>query len=215
MRGRGMVLTVLLLMAAWLATACTEASYTPQEINEETDVCVICKMAVKDNQYATQIVTKDGQSLKFDDLGCLNEWKQQNGTDTIGASFVRDFNTSQWIPYEKAYYAYDASYQTPMAYGIVSFEKQADAENYIQQQGTGVLMNAEQLASHSWAVNRDMMDMDEHGHGDPDGSHEGMNMEATSEHGSDAAAHETEASGHEAHGDAEAVEGEAAGKEHH
>lgn len=162
---KGIQLTLIMVAMLLVLSACGGEKYEPQAINENTDVCVICKMAVKDDQYATQIITKDGQSLKFDDIGCLNTWKQENGTDTIGAEFVRDFNSKQWLRYEKAYYAYDPSYKTPMAYGIVSFEQEADATAYIEEQGKGKLMTAEDLANHSWEVNRDMMDMGgEHGH---------------------------------------------------
>ncbi|WP_152392689.1 nitrous oxide reductase accessory protein NosL [Paenibacillus guangzhouensis] len=161
---------VIVVVGIWLLlAACGGEKYTAQAINEETDVCAICKMAVKDDQFATQIVTTDGQSLKFDDIGCLNTWKKENGTDTIGAAFVRDYNSKQWLRYEKAYYAYDPSYKTPMAYGIVSFEQEADAKAFIDKEGKGKLMNAEELANHTWEVNRDMMkmgDMGEHGHGE-------------------------------------------------
>lgn len=163
------IITAIIML---VLSACGQESYEPQAINEETDVCVICKMAVKDDQYATQIVTKDGQSLKFDDIGCLNTWKNENGTDTIGAAFVRDYNTKQWLRYEKAYYAYDPSYQTPMAYGILSFENEADAKAYIEEQGKGQLMTAEELADHSWEVNREMMDMGgSHDHGMSENDH--------------------------------------------
>lgn len=155
-----------------LLAACGGEKYAPQAINEETDVCAICKMSIKDNQYATQIITTDGQALKFDDLGCLNAWRVENGTDTIGATYVRDFHTKKWIAYEDAYYAYDASYSTPMAYGILSFEQEADAQAYISEQGAGMLMTASQLAEHSWAVNHEMMDMG--GHGDSRGDSHGV-----------------------------------------
>ncbi|WP_157277677.1 nitrous oxide reductase accessory protein NosL [Paenibacillus taiwanensis] len=165
-----------------LLTACGGNKYEPLAINEQTDVCAICKMAVKDDQFATQIVTKDGQSLKFDDLGCLNKWKQENGTDTIGAAFVRDHNSKQWIPYEKAYYAYDATYKTPMAYGVVSFEKEADTKAFIETQGKGKLMTADDLAHHSWEVNRKMMEgMKGHGHAKPDGGHTMSEEKTTSD----------------------------------
>ncbi|MBD2869001.1 nitrous oxide reductase accessory protein NosL [Paenibacillus arenilitoris] len=168
MKKRTGLLALLLTLALTLA-ACGGEKYEAQAINEATDVCVICKMAVKDDQYATQIVTKDGQSLKFDDIGCLNTWKTENGTDTIGAAFVRDYNSKQWLRYEKAYYVYDSSIQTPMAYGIVSFEKEEDAQSFIDEQGAGKLMTADDLANHSWEVNRDMMNMDGHGHSDSSG----------------------------------------------
>ncbi|RAR41149.1 MULTISPECIES: nitrous oxide reductase accessory protein NosL [unclassified Paenibacillus] len=189
---KGIQLTLIMVAILMILSACGGEKYEPQAINENTDVCVICKMAVKDDQYATQIITKDGQSLKFDDIGCLNTWKKENGTDTIGAEFVRDFNSKQWLRYEKAYYAYDPSYQTPMAYGIVSFEQEADATAYIEEQGKGKLMTAEDLANHSWEVNRDMMDMGgEHGHdhapdqepGDDMPDHSADEQPATGGHG--------------------------------
>ncbi len=207
------IMAVMLLLAA-----CGGEKYKAQAINEETDVCAICKMAVKDDQFATQIVTKDGQSLKFDDIGCLNTWKTENGTETIGAAFVRDYNSQQWLRYEKAYYAYDASYQTPMAYGVVSFEKEADALAFIKDKGAGVLMTADQLGNHTWEVNRDMMQMDGHGH-----SSDGGHGAESSGHGEQSAgeAHGEEATGHgeqpvgEAHGEEASGHGEQPAGEAH
>lgn len=152
---------MLVLVVLLLASACGTKEYKPQEINEETDKCVICNMSVKDDPYATQIITKDGQSLKFDDIGCMNEWKLQNGTETVGAEFVRDHNSGNWIKYEKAFYAYDATFVTPMAYGIIAFENQASAQAYIDEQGMGQLLSSDELKDHKWEVNREMMDMEE------------------------------------------------------
>ncbi|MBD2847695.1 nitrous oxide reductase accessory protein NosL [Paenibacillus sp. IB182496] len=170
-----------LLLTMVILSACgTAEAYSPEPINEETDRCVICNMAIKDDQYATQIITKDGQSLKFDDLGDMNVWKTENGTATIGAAFVRDYETLQWLDYEKAYYVYDAEIRTPMAFGIVSFESEEKAEAFIAEQGKGKLMTAEELADHSWEVNRDMMDMDGM---DMDGMDmDGMEMDGNGEH---------------------------------
>lgn len=166
MKLNGMSKLAVLLVVLGVLAACGQEEYAPRAINEETDICVICNMAVKDDQYATQIVTTDGQSLLFDDIGCMNEWKTENGTETIGAEYVRDFHNKQWIKYDKAYYVYDASYKTPMAYGVVSFEEESDAERFIEEQGAGKLMTADDLAHHSWEVNRDMMNMPGHSHGE-------------------------------------------------
>lgn len=140
----------MLIVIIALLTACGGETYKPLPINEDTDKCAICNMAIKDDQYATQIVTKDGQSFKFDDLGDMHVWMERNGTDTIGAAFVRDYHSREWIRYEKAYYVYDPSITTPMAYGVVSFEKEEDAEAFISQMGTGKLMTADDLKHHTW-----------------------------------------------------------------
>ena len=150
-------LILLMIVSTMVVVACSSGDYKPVAINEDTDRCVICNMAIKDDQFATQIITTEGQALKFDDLGCLHTWQEENGTATVGATYVRDYNSLQWIKYEKAYYVYDSSIQTPMAYGIISFEDQSSAEQYIAEHSVGTIMTATDLAAHSWEVNHTMM----------------------------------------------------------
>lgn len=185
---RWTLLSAVVMVVLVMLAGCGKDKYPPVAINEEVDRCEICNMAIKDDAYATQIITAEGRSLKFDDLGCLNQWRVENGTDQIAATYVRDYNSLEWVKYDKAYYVYDASIQTPMAYGILSFEQQADAESYIQEHGAGTLFTAEQLATHTWAVNKDMMGS--HGHDD---SHSHGDADEQGGHGD--AAHEGEHSG--------------------
>jgi len=123
-------------------------------------------MQVKDDAYATQLTTKDGKTYKFDDLGCMNEWKTKNGVDEIGMDYVRDYNDKEWVEFSKATYVYDESFRTPMAYGILSFKNDKDAKAFAAEQGVGRVMSASELADHSWAQNKKGMDMGggEHGH---------------------------------------------------
>jgi copper chaperone NosL len=189
---------VLLIGAMALLAACGGEKYAPQAINEETDVCEVCKMAIKDDQFATQIVTKDGRSLKFDDLGDMNVWMTENGTADIGAAYVRDYHSRAWIRYEDAYYVYDPSFRTPMAYGVVSFETEADAQAFIEEQGTGILMTADDLAHHSWEVNHEMMEGHGHSHGDDGHGHShGEDVRAQDGHGEHA--HGEDGHGADAH----------------
>lgn len=160
---KGLVALVILFAFSTLV-GCGQKKYTPQAVNEDVDVCVICNMQVKDDAYATQIVTKDGKSLKFDDIGCMNKWKEENGKDNIGMDYVRDYNDKEWVEFNKATYVYDSSIRTPMTYGIVSFKDKQSAEAFIQEQGVGTLLSADDLAKHSWQQSKEMMDMHEHGH---------------------------------------------------
>lgn len=182
---------MVLLFGVLLLTACGK-KYEALPINEDVDICAICKMQVKDDAYATQLTTKDGKNYKFDDIGCMHQWKAENGTDNIGMDFVRDYNDKEWIEYSKATYVYDASLRTPMAYGILNFKDKASAEAFVAEQGVGTIMTAEELASHDWKQNTEMMDMmgeGEHGHSE-EGMGEGMHEETHGESES------TEESGH-------------------
>ena len=138
-----------------------DLAYEPDAIDPDTDVCEVCAMAVADDQYATQIVLENDRSLKFDDLGCLYGWIEENGKDDIGAAFVRDFHSEEWILLEDATYVFDEEIETPMAYGIISFENAEDAESYMEEHGLGELLTAEDLDDHKW----EMMKHD-HDHGD-------------------------------------------------
>jgi copper chaperone NosL len=179
-------LSATLLLAILVIAGCSKEQYPAVAINEEVDRCEICNMAIKDDAYATQLITKEGRSLKFDDLGCLNQWRVENGTEQIAATYVRDYNSLEWVKYDKAYYVYDASIGTPMAYGILSFHSEAEAQDYITEHGVGTLLTADGLTTHSWAVNKEMMGSHEHGE---DHSH---GHEAADDEHSDAAHHETE-----------------------
>lgn len=136
--------------------------YKPEAINPDVDVCEVCAMAVADDQFATQIVLKNKRALKFDDIGCMYRWINENGEDDIGAKFVRDYHTEEWMAVEEAVFVYDEQIETPMAYGMISFKDVADAEAFIEENGYGKLLTAADLMVHEWK----MMMHDHHGHDD-------------------------------------------------
>lgn len=151
--------------------------FAPADV-KDTDVCEVCAMHVANNEHATQIVLENKRSLMFDDIGCLFKWIADNGEDDIGAAYVRDFNSSEWILLDNSYFVFDESIQTPMAYGVISFENEADAQSYIDEHGVGTLMTASDLHEHEWKMNKEMKDHshdhddhsddDEHSHDEHD-----------------------------------------------
>lgn len=146
-----------------------EQTYEPEAINPDTDVCDVCAMAVADDQYATQIVLTNDRSLKFDDIGCLYGWIEENGEDEIGAKYVRDFHSEEWIVIDDATYVFGEEIETPMAYGVISFKDAAEAEAYIEEHGHGEILSASDLSDHKWEMM--MHDHDDHDHDDR-GDHE-------------------------------------------
>ena len=80
-----------------LLAACGNDEVNPVDINEATDTCEDCNMAVVNDQHATQIVLDNGKSCVFDDIGCMYEWLATNENKQIAAQFVRDYNDKEWI----------------------------------------------------------------------------------------------------------------------
>lgn len=154
----------------------TATAYEPEDV-KDTDVCEVCAMAVPNNEHATQIVLTNERSIKFDDLGCLYKWIQQNGEDEIGTAFVRDFNSEEWFDMNEATFVYDEEIPTPMAYGVISFMEASEAEAYVEEFGKGTILTKSELDNHEWKMNKEMMmgndhdhdhDHDEHNHDDHD-----------------------------------------------
>lgn len=149
---------------------CGKQEAQPAEIAEGVDKCDICHMHVPNDHNATQIVLKDGKVLKFDDIGCMHEWTEKNGTETVDVQFVRDYYTAEWMKADQAAYAYNATFKTPMSYGIYSFKDKAAAESFVQEQKKGVVTD---LKAHTWERSMsDHMNKDAHssgGHQQQDG----------------------------------------------
>ncbi|KKC46443.1 MULTISPECIES: nitrous oxide reductase accessory protein NosL [Paenibacillus] len=176
------------LFTILLAAGCGKQTYEPVPIDETVDKCAICNMQIKDDAFATQLTTTEGKTFKFDDIGCMNEWKEKNAEAKIGGEYVRDYNDKEWIPYDQAAYVYDADFKSPMAYGIYSFKDKASAEAFTKEQGKGRLMTAADLASHEWTQNKAQMGMDMgegHSHDEGGEMDMGANAGATANMGSD------------------------------
>ncbi|WAA12986.1 nitrous oxide reductase accessory protein NosL [Fervidibacillus halotolerans] len=176
-------ITILIILLFTLS-ACGKKEVQPVSINEETDKCEVCNMAVADNEFATQVVMENGKSYVYDDIGCMFVWFDENEDGDVAASFVRDFNTKEWIKTEEATYVYDRTVRTPMAYNVISFKNEKDAKAYMEE-NQGEVLTYDQLLKHDWPVNEEMKKMnmeqhqnhnhdehDDHGH-DHDEDHDG------------------------------------------
>lgn len=136
-----------------------QAAAQPEPIEEGVDKCAVCHMNVADGPHATQIQTTDGEHFKFDDIGCMvRDWMPEHDASELEAIWVRDYETKEWLLFENAYYVYDNSIKTPMAYGVLSFKTEEKAQAYIDEHGVGTLMQADELQNqHNWERNMEMM----------------------------------------------------------
>ncbi|OXM15273.1 nitrous oxide reductase accessory protein NosL [Paenibacillus herberti] len=186
MKKRMTAMLMVALTIMLIAAGCGKASHEPVAVDESVDKCAICNMAVRDDAYAVQLTTKGGKTFKFDDIGCMNDWKSKNTDAAISAEYVRDYNDKAWVAYNDATYVYDADFKSPMAYGVYSFKDKKAAESFVGEQGKGKLMTAQELASHNWAQNKEQMNMGDSGHEDgmDMGTNEGAEMDMGANEGS-------------------------------
>jgi copper chaperone NosL len=149
--------SVLIFALLFLIAGCGKTDYKPAAINEKTDKCDVCHMAVKDDGFAAEIILENEKTLKFDDIGCMYKWKSENKDEKIGNSFIKDYQTKKWLEVEKASFVYDKSIKTPMAYNVIAFGDKKAAQDFIDK-NSGELLTADDLGSHSWERNKTMME---------------------------------------------------------
>jgi copper chaperone NosL len=88
-------------------------------------------MAVSDQAFASEIITTDGEVFKFDDLGCLERFKDNSADLKIAATFVKDYETKKWLPYERSVIV-QTSIRTPMGSGKVALADSAKAREIME-----------------------------------------------------------------------------------
>lgn len=108
-----------LTIASLFLGGCGSSEVKPIDIFAE-DNCAQCRMAVSDERFASEIINDVGDVMKFDDLGCFLKWRTQHPDTRIVATFVKEYDTRQWIPYERAVII-ETDIDTPMGSGKVAF----------------------------------------------------------------------------------------------
>ncbi|WP_234978431.1 nitrous oxide reductase accessory protein NosL [Bacillus tuaregi] len=140
----------------FIISGCGSKEIEPRAIDEKNDKCIQCHMSVVDDQFATQLTLENGKTHTFDDIGCMALWVKENKDQKVAAQFVRDYETKEWILLEDAYYVYDESIKTPMAYNVISFANEQKATDFASEINAQVMTSAE-LDNHQWDMNNDMM----------------------------------------------------------
>ena len=87
-------------------------------------------MLINEARYAAAFMTNDGQSKRFDDIGCLLIYQKKHH-DGVAFFWVADYGTQKWLDADKALFFETDSIQTPMGFGIVAFESEKIAGNFI------------------------------------------------------------------------------------
>ncbi|WP_243290367.1 nitrous oxide reductase accessory protein NosL [Bacillus sp. FJAT-47783] len=143
----------MLVMAVLISVAgCGKEDFSPRVINPEVDTCVVCNMSIVHEEYAAQAVLTNGDKLIFDDVGCLAQFAIERQKGEIGASYVKEYETDEWIDSNQAFYVYHPDFWTPMSYGVLAFSTKQKAEEFIDKEGKGTLLTPEELKKHKWGV---------------------------------------------------------------
>lgn len=134
-----------LLLLALVAAACGVAEPQPVPLVLDEDACSHCRMAVSQREFAAEAVSRSGHVERFDDIGCLLDWRKEREIPEGTALFVVDFDTGEWLTAEDAHYLRSRAIPTPMGSGLVAFGSREPAVQAKERLGSGELIAWEDL----------------------------------------------------------------------
>lgn len=115
----------------FILTSCeNRVSLKAQEMNWGEDRCERCNMFIREKNHGAQVINPStGKVYKFDDIGCVIQWFEEEKIQWKDSAkiWITDVKTSKWIDAKTAYY--DTIHATPMAYGFSANEKKEDIED--------------------------------------------------------------------------------------
>jgi len=86
-------------------------------------------MAVSEARYAAEIVDRDENVYKFDDIGCLARYLREHRLPGA-AVFVRDYDGGGWISAPEAQYVRADAIPSPMGGHTIALRQKSAAQNY-------------------------------------------------------------------------------------
>jgi len=126
-------LGVIVLASGGFLGGCGTDLSLPPTIRYGEEACAHCRMIISDDRFAAAVVTKGGETLKFDDVGCLVEREADQGTPSGSIYWVRDFDGGGWLDARSASYVQSAKVQSPMGYGLTALPpKSSEAESVLR-----------------------------------------------------------------------------------
>lgn len=125
-----------LLLRYWFVVTlgfggCAATEIKPVDLYPE-DQCAQCRMAVSNEAFASEIITRNGDVFKFDDLGCQEKFLKEKSDLAVAAIYVKDYQTRTWLLKEKSVIV-QTSLKTPMGSGKVAVADSAQAKQLAEQ----------------------------------------------------------------------------------
>lgn len=124
---RALVGGLLLTLLAGLSASCSGAPPANDSgIRYGFDVCSYCRMTISEPTWASVAVGANGDQARFDDLGCLAAYlDQQPGPWRVRVHAV---DTDAWIDAADAWYSQRRDRVTPMGSGWSAYARRGSAE---------------------------------------------------------------------------------------
>jgi nitrous oxide reductase accessory protein NosL len=103
-------------------------------------------MIISEERFAASLQLDTGEYLKFDDTGEMIKYISSNPETEVLAWWVHDYDSSEWVRGEEAYYVKSTTLMTPMGTGIAVFKTKEKADQFAFEHD-GIVYNLEEIRS--------------------------------------------------------------------
>jgi copper chaperone NosL len=110
----------------------------PQPIQYGSDQCDLCRMAIIDERYGAELVTRKGKIHKFDSGECMINYIRHGlvkEKDIASIWVVSPAQPRKLIDASKAHYLHSEKFPSPMGADLSAFETEAELRQYLEQYG--------------------------------------------------------------------------------
>jgi len=97
--------------------------HKPITIKPKTYQCSECKMDIENLEYLAELITIEGDTYFFDDIGCVILWLEKHQPH-ISKILTQTLDTHKWIEAKQAWYSRISP--SPMGYGFGAVEKKRE-----------------------------------------------------------------------------------------
>ena len=124
----------LLVLFMFLISCSDKPDDGPVNIYYGEDICERCKMIISEKDFASQYQLSNGKSVKFDDLGCMIHYMDEEDNLNISSVYVMDYSSKEWIDGQDAYYIWSQNITTPMGHGILALKDSKKAKELAEKE---------------------------------------------------------------------------------
>lgn len=142
----GAGLLLVFIFSIFSLAGCQQKAVEPKppDIAYGRDLCDRCGMIISEERFAAGLQLETGEYLKFDDTGEMIKYISSHPDLGILAWWVHDYESSEWIRGEEAYFVKSASLMTPMGTGIAVFQDKVKADRFASEHD-GIIYNLDEI----------------------------------------------------------------------
>ena len=87
-------------------------------------------MVVSEELFASALVKTNGETEKFDDLGCMIRFRSRLNPNEVKRAWVHDYESGGWLRLEEAQIVRAQDLLTPMGYSLAAFKNLSSAQTW-------------------------------------------------------------------------------------